>query len=118
MTPQRGASAMQVTTVGLDLAKRIFQVHGVDAAGKVVIRRRLQRSEIAAFFADLPACLVGIEACATAHHWARLIGASGHQVRLIPRPTSNPMFVAARPMLQMPRRSARRSGDRACVSYR
>ena len=75
---------MQVTTVGLDLAKRIFQVHGVDAAGKVVIRRRLQRSEIAAFFADLPACLVGIEACATAHHWARLIGASGHQVRLIP----------------------------------
>src|SRR5437763_12744307 len=75
---------MQVTTVGLDLAKRIFQVHGVDAAGKVVIRRRLQRSEIAAFFADLPACLVGIEACATAHHWARLIGASGLQVRLIP----------------------------------
>ena len=62
---------MQVTTVGLDLAKRIFQVHGVDAAGKVVIRRRLQRSEIAAFFADLPACLVGIEACATAHYWAQ-----------------------------------------------
>src|SRR5205085_12480587 len=61
---------MQVTTVGLDLAKRIFQAHGVDAAGKVVIRRRLQRSEIAAFFADLPGCLVGIEACATAHHWA------------------------------------------------
>src|SRR5207302_9896413 len=57
---------------------------GVDAAGKVVIRRRLQPSEIAAFFADLPACLVGIEACATAHHWARLIGASGHQARLIP----------------------------------
>src|SRR5438045_8901995 len=85
MTPQREEpSAMQVATVGLDLAKRIFQVHGVDAAGKVVIRRRLQRSEIAAFFADLPACLVGIEACATAHHWARLIGASGHQVRLIP----------------------------------
>src|SRR5437764_14441080 len=81
---------MQVTTVGLDLAKRIFQVHGVDAAGKVVIRRRFQRSEIAAFFADLPACLVGIEACATAHHWARLIGASGHQVRLIPPSYVNP----------------------------
>src|SRR5213075_784387 len=118
MTPQRGASAMQVTTVGLDLATRIFQVHGVDAAGKVLIRRRLQRSEIAAFFADLPACLVGIEACATAHYWARLIGASGHQVRLIPHDTSNPMFGAARPMLQMPRRSARRSAGRACVSYR
>ena len=106
---------MQVTTLGLDLAKRVFQVHGVDAAGKVVIRRRLQRSEMAAFFADLPACLVGIEACATAHHWPanRSIWPSG---AADPRPSSNPMFVAARPMLQMPRRSARRSGDRACVS--
>ena len=75
---------MQVTTVGLDLAKRVFQVHGVDAAGHVVIRRRFQRTEIAGFFAELPACLVGIEACATAHYWARLIGAAGHQVRLIP----------------------------------
>lgn len=75
---------MQVTTVGLDLAKRVFQVHGVDAGGRVVMRRKLQRGEVAAFFADLPACLVGIEACATAHHWARLIGASGHEVRLIP----------------------------------
>ena len=75
---------MQITTVGLDLAKRVFQVHGVDAGGRVVMRRRLQRGEVAAFFADLPSCLVGIEACATAHHWARLIGASGHEVRLIP----------------------------------
>src|SRR5438067_12097927 len=75
---------MQVTTLGLDLAKRVFQVHGVDAAGKVVIRRRLQRSEMAAFFSDLPACVVGIEACATAQHLARLMGASGHQVRVIP----------------------------------
>jgi transposase len=75
---------MQVTTLGLDLAKRVYQVHGVDAAGKVVIRRRLQRSEIATFFAHLPACLVGIDACATAHHWASRIGASGHQERLIP----------------------------------
>jgi transposase len=75
---------MQVTTVGLDLAKRVFQVHGVDAGGRVVMRRKLQRGEVAAFFADLPSCLVGMEACATAHHWARLIGASGHEVRLIP----------------------------------
>jgi len=75
---------MQVTTIGLDLAKRVFQVHGVDAAGKVAFRRKLQRSEMAAFFAGLPPCLVGIEACATAHHWARLIGATGHDVRLIP----------------------------------
>jgi len=75
---------MQVTTIGLDIAKRVFQVHGVDAAGKVGFRRKLQRSEMAAFFAGLPPCLVGIEACATAHHWARLIGAAGHDVRLIP----------------------------------
>jgi transposase len=75
---------MQVTTIGLDLAKRVFQVHGVDAAGKVVLRRKLQRSEVAGFFADLSPCLVGIEACATAHHWARLIGKAGHKVRLIP----------------------------------
>jgi transposase len=72
---------MQITTVGLDLAKRVFQVHGVDAGGRVVMRRKLQRGEIAAFFADLPSCLVGMEA---AHHRARLIGASGHEVRLIP----------------------------------
>lgn len=75
---------MQVTTVGLDLAKRVFQVHGVDAAGQVIVRRKLQRAQVANFFAGLAPCLVGIEACATAHHWARLIAASGHQVRLIP----------------------------------
>ena len=75
---------MQVTTVGLDLAKRVFQVHGVDAADQVVVRRKLQRAQVANFFAGLAPCLVGIEACATAHHWARLIAASGHQVRLIP----------------------------------
>jgi transposase len=62
----------------------VFQVHGVDADGRVVVQRRLQRGEVVAFFADLPPCRVGIEACATAHYWARLIGASGHQVRLIP----------------------------------
>ena len=75
---------MQVTTIGLDLAKRVFQVHGVDATGKLAVRRKLQRSEMADFFAGLPPCLVGIEACATAHHWARLIGAAGHDIRLIP----------------------------------
>lgn len=75
---------MQVITIGLDLAKRVFQVHGVDAAGRVAVRRKLQRSEMADFFACLPPCLVGIEACATAHHWARLIRATGHDVQLIP----------------------------------
>lgn len=75
---------MQVTTVGLDLAKRVFQVHGVDGAGRVVVRRKLQRAQVANFFAGLAPCLVEIEARATAHHWARLIAGSGHQVRQIP----------------------------------
>ena|ERR1700693_871185 len=75
---------MQVTTLGLYIAKRVFQVHGVDATGRVTVRRKLWRGQMVDFFADLSPCLVGIEACATAHYWARLITASGHQVRLIP----------------------------------
>ena len=75
---------MQVTTIGLDIAKRVFQVHGVDAAGEVVVRKRLRRSELPAFFAKLSPCLIGIEACATAHYWARELTALGHQVRLVP----------------------------------
>ena len=62
---------MQITTIGLDLAKRVFQVHGVDASGEVKLRKRLRRSEVVRFFAGLPPCLVGMEACATAHYWAR-----------------------------------------------
>jgi transposase len=61
----------QVATIGLDLAKKVFQVHGVDAAGVMVMRRSLRRRQVLAFFAELPSCLVGIEACATAHYWAR-----------------------------------------------
>lgn len=75
---------MQITTIGLDIAKRVFQVHGVDAAGKVALRRKLQRSEMVGFFAAISPCLVGIEACATAHHWGRVLAAAGHSVRLIP----------------------------------
>lgn len=75
---------MEVITIGLDIAKRVFQAHGVDAAGKAVLRRKLGRSEVLAFFERLPPCLVGIEACGTAHHWAREIGALGHEVRLMP----------------------------------
>jgi transposase len=75
---------MQVTTIGLDIAKRVFQVHGVDAAGAVVVRKKLRRSELLQFFARLAPCLIGIEACATAHHWARELIALGHQVRLVP----------------------------------
>jgi transposase len=73
-----------VTTIGLDIAKSVFQVHGVDAAGQVVIRRRLKRRTVLAFFQKLPPCLVGIEACASSHHWSRELQALGHSVRLMP----------------------------------
>jgi transposase len=75
---------MQITTIGLDLAKSVFQVHGIDASGQVVIRKKLRRAELLAFFEALPPCLVGMEACATGHHWAREISALGHDVRLMP----------------------------------
>jgi transposase len=75
---------MEITTVGLDLAKHVFQVHGVDAAGNVVLRRRLRRAQVHAFFAGLKPCLVGMEACATAHFWARQLRGLGHEVRLMP----------------------------------
>ena len=75
---------MQISTIGLDLAKHVFQVHGVDEAGQVVIRRQLRRHQVLAFFSALPACLVGMEACGSAHYWARELQALGHEVRLMP----------------------------------
>ena len=73
-----------LTTIGLDIAKSVFQVHGVDAAGNVIVRRQLKRRNVLAFFQKVPPCLVGIEACATSHHWSREITALGHTVRLMP----------------------------------
>ncbi len=75
---------MEVNTIGLDIAKNVFQVHGVDASGTTVIRKQLRRGQLLRFFEKQSACLVGMEACATAHHWARQIAALGHAVRLIP----------------------------------
>jgi transposase len=75
---------MQLTTIGLDLAKHVFQVHAVDAAGNIVLKRRLRRGQMIPFFAGLAPCLVGMEACATAHFWARELRALGHDVRLMP----------------------------------
>src|ERR1700740_2842426 len=72
------------TTIGLDIAKSVFQVHGVDAAGEVVIRRKLTRGRVVGFFENLPRCLVGIEACSSSHYWARELIARGHDVRLLP----------------------------------
>src|SRR6476660_169025 len=79
-----GANRMEITTIGLDLAKSVFQVHGVDATGQVVIRRSLRRSQMMPFFARLPSCLIGMEACGTSHFWARELIKLGHQVRLMP----------------------------------
>ena len=73
-----------VTTVGLDIAKSVFQVHGVDTYGNMVVRRQLKRRYVLPFFKKLPPCLVGIEACATSHHWSRELQALGHTVRLMP----------------------------------
>ena len=75
---------MQITTIGLDLAKHVFQVHAVDAEGRVVLRKAMRRAQLLPFFAKLPRCLIGIEACGTSHHWARELIALGHDVRLMP----------------------------------
>jgi transposase len=77
-------SVMEITTIGLDLAKRIFQIHCVDATGQVVFRKSLRRAQVLPFFAKLPSCLVGMEACGTSHHWARALIKLGHEVRLMP----------------------------------
>ncbi|MGC2834693.1 MAG: IS110 family transposase [Methylocella sp.] len=75
---------MQITTIGLDIAKNVFQVHGIDASEKVVVRKQLRRGQMLAFFKALPPCLVGMEACASAHYWARELTQLGHRVRLMP----------------------------------
>jgi transposase len=75
---------IEVSTIGLDVAKKVFQVHGVDAAGAVRVRRTLRRSQLVTYFSTLPPCLVGLEACATAHYWGRELSRLGHTVRLIP----------------------------------
>src|SRR5512141_678836 len=78
-----------IATIGLDIAKSVFQVHGVDAGGQAVIRRQLKRRYVLAFFEKLTPCLVGIEACASAHHWSRELQALGHTVRLMPPAFAN-----------------------------
>ena len=73
-----------ITTICLDIAKSVFQVHGVDVRGNVVLRRQLKRRYVLVFFQKLPPCLIGIEACASSHHWSRELQALGHTVRLMP----------------------------------
>ncbi len=102
---------MEITTIGLDVAKNVFQIHGIDAAGKVVVRKALRRAQLLPFFRNLPPCLVGIEACGTSHHWAREVIGLSHEVRLMP-----PAYV--KPYVKRGKndavRSARRSRARRC----
>ena len=107
-----------ITTIGLDIAKSVFQFHGVDAEGKVILRRQFKRRYVLAFFQKLPSCLVGIEACASAHHWSRELQALGHTVRLMPPAYVKPYVNGIRTMPLTPRRSAKRSPDRTCGSSR
>ncbi len=81
--PALGASEMKITTIGIDLAKTVFQIHGIDERGKVVVRKQLKRAEMATYFANLEPCLIGMEACGSAHHWARKLEGNGHTVKLM-----------------------------------
>lgn len=98
----------EVATVGLDLVKKVFQVHAIGSDGAVLGRQKLRRAEVIGFFRDLPGCVVGMEACASCHHWARELIALGHEVPLMPPAYVSPMLSLERPMQQSPRRSARR----------
>jgi len=72
---------MDITTVGLDVAKQVFQVHGIDAHGKVVVRKQLRRKEVVEYFTQLPPCVIGMEACSSSHYWARRLSGLGHRVQ-------------------------------------
>jgi transposase len=108
-----------ITTIGLDIAKSVFQIHGVDAEGNVVFRRQLKRRYVLAFFQKLPPCpLVGIEACASSHHWSRELQALGHTVRLMPPAYVKPYVKRHKNDALTPRQSVKRSPGRTCGSSR
>src|ERR1041385_8106443 len=94
----------EVSTIGLDIAKSVFQVHGVDDTGAVVIKKRINRAKVLEFFGGLSPCLIGIEACPSAHHWSRELAALGHTVRLMP-PSYVKAYLSARPVLRQNRPS-------------
>jgi transposase len=106
-----GAIRMKITTIGLDLAKSVFQIHGVDATGQVVVRKSLRRSQMLPFFSKLPSCLVGIEACGTSHHWARELIKLGHEVRLMPPAYVKPYGAPRRRVLPVEEGSTQRVVD-------
>jgi transposase len=102
------ADLSAVTTVAVDLAKHVFQVHGCDGSGRVVVARALRRREVLPFFASLGPCLVGMEACGSAHHWGRALLALGHDVKLIPPVYVKPFVKRQKNDKMMQQRSMRR----------
>ena len=98
----------QIIRIGMDTSKHIFQLHGVDAAERPVLSKRLGRRQMAAFFADLPPTAIGIEACGAAHYWARVLGGLGHEVKLIAPQHVKPYVKRTRMTGETPRGSARR----------
>ena len=104
----------QISTIGLDIAKSVFQVHGIDETGGVVVRRQLKRRRVLPFFAKLSRCLVGLEACATSHHWARELEKLGHEVRLMPPRYVKPYVKRTKKMRPMLKLSAKRLHARIC----
>ncbi len=106
-----------ITTIGLDIAKSVFQVHGVDADGDVVLRRQLKRRYVLSFFQKLPPCLIGIEACASSHYWSRELQALGHTVRLMPPAYVKPYVNDRRTMPLSQKRFVKRSPDQTCGSW-
>jgi transposase len=107
---------MKITTVGIDLAKNVFQVHGIDERGKAILGKQLRRAQVAVFFANLPPCVIGMEACASAHHWARTLQGFGHTVRLIAAQFVKPYVKTNKMMPPMPKQSVRRWVGRTCAS--
>ena len=107
-----------ITTIGLDIAKSVFQIHGVDAEGAVVIRKRISRAKLLEFFAVLPACLVGIEACPTAHYWSRRLQALGHTARLLPPSYVKAYLKRSKNDATMLPQSAKQSRGRRCDLWR
>src|SRR6185503_5303344 len=105
---------MHVATLGIDLAKQVFQLHGVDVRGHAVLSRRVKRSQLVAAVASLPPCVIGMEACASAHHWGRAFEQLGHTVKLMRPSTSSPTSRPTRMMLETRKRSAKRSVGRPC----
>lgn len=108
---------MEITTIRIDIAKSVFQFHGVDAAEQTVLQKKLRPNAVLNTLAQLPYCLIDMEACATPHHWAREITALGHDVRLIPPAYVKPYVSGKRMMRLMQRRSARLLRARICTLW-